>query len=183
MIRQTERLKAYFRAGTWESSVDDFPLSGWPLVDRVLALAPRFVVDAGCGYHPFRGRIPNCIGVDLVNPAADLVCAFEDAPLREEAFDVALALGSVNFGDVEDVKRDLRRVASWVRRGGTLFFRVNPGEPVGDESIVVFPWTRELVPRLGEAAGLRLASAVEEERIQAPWGAPARRLVWAYEKL
>jgi hypothetical protein len=183
MIDQIERLKEYFQAEKWQSSTDDFPLSGWALAESVLALEPRFVVDAGCGHHPFRRKIENCIGIDLVNPAADLVCAFEDAPLKDEAFDVVLALGSVNFGDIDNVRRDLVQVASWLRRGGTLFMRVNPGEPVGDSSIVIFPWTFELVPQLGEAAGLRVGSAVEEEWFDAPWGVRARRFVWAYEKV
>ena len=182
MIAQRDQLEHFFHPDRWRSSMEQFPLSGFALVDRIASLSPRFVVDAGCGYHEFRGRIPNCLGIDLVNPAADLVCNFQDAPIRDGSIDVVLALGSINFGDVDDVTRDLATVAGWLRPGGTVFMRVNPGQDLPDPSIVVFPWTPERAETIGGGVGLELTSTVLEESIEAPWGAPAQRLHWTYVK-
>lgn len=181
MIPQREKIASYF-GQRWRSSMERFPVSGLSLVDRVHELNPRFVVDAGCGYNEFRGRIKNCIGIDLVNPNADLVCGFAEAPIKEGSIDVVLALGSINFGDEEDVTADLEVVASWLVLGGRMFMRGNPGEPLDDPSIVVYPWSPEAVQRVGAHVGLELASDIVEEHIQAPWGVPARRLFWVYEK-
>jgi hypothetical protein len=182
MIAQHDRLRAFFHPDRWRSSMERFPVSGFALAEKVNALSPRFVVDAGCGYHEFRGLIRNVIGIDLVNPAADLVCRIEEAPIKDGAIDVVLALGSVNFGDEEDVAADLSTVAGWLRAGGMVFIRANPGEPLPDPSIVVFPWNRERIIQLGNRVGLTVASPIVEERIEAAWGGPARRLFWCYSK-
>jgi hypothetical protein len=181
MIEQRERIASYF-GRRYRSSMDRFPTSGLSLAERVRELEPRFVVDAGCGYNEFRGRIRNCIGIDLVNPNADLVCGFAEAPIKEGSIDVVLALGSINFGDEEDVTADLEVVSSWLVPGGRMFMRANPGEPLDDPSIVVYPWSPKAIHRIGERVGLEVASEIVEEHIQAPWGVPARRLFWIYEK-
>jgi hypothetical protein len=182
MIDQGLRLREYFKPPRWKSSMTAFRKSGFALVDRISALQPKFVVDAGCGYNEFKGRISNCIGIDLVNPQADLVCEFVEAPIREGSIDVVMALGSVNFGDEENVLTDLSLLASWLSPGGKLFMRGNPGELLEDSNIVVFPWSSEAVARLGTSLGLRVAEPVEEEFLVTAGGIQARRLTWTYEK-
>ncbi|HXM56299.1 MAG TPA: class I SAM-dependent methyltransferase [Candidatus Dormibacteraeota bacterium] len=180
-MEQRDALRAFFSAARWRSSMDLFPLSGWNLIDEVNALRPRFVVDAGCGFNPFKGRIPNLIGIDLVNEAADLVCDLAEAPVRDGSIDVALALGSINFGDREDVRAGLATVHRWLTPGGRLFLRANPGEPIGG-GVVVFPWSAEEARSLGAAVGLQVERPVREERIVLSDGRPARRLFWVYRK-
>jgi hypothetical protein len=55
----TAALRHFFAAERWQQSIDRFPLSGLALVDRVNALAPAVVVDVGCGFNPFKGKIRN----------------------------------------------------------------------------------------------------------------------------
>lgn len=182
MIQQRQRLKAYFAPPGWQSSMASFPKSGFNLAAAILALRPRFVVDAGCGYNEFKGCIPNCIGIDFANPKADLVCEFAEAPIKDDSIDVVLALGSVNFGDEDNIRADLAVLARWLAPGGRLFMRGNPGEPLEDPAIVVFPWSPATVQDIGTSVGLRLATEVDEERLVTATGRAARRLLWVYEK-
>jgi hypothetical protein len=181
MVQHPDRLRRYFAPPAWKSSLAQFERSGFALARRVLALGPRFVVDAGCGYNEFKGRIGNLLGIDLVNPSADWVCSFEEAPLVPGSIDVVLALGSINFGGEAEVLSGLTTVAGWLSPGGTLFMRGNPGEPLAEE-ITVFPWSAEAIVALGRRAGLALASEIEVDRFVAPGGRPGRRLVWAYRR-
>lgn len=180
-MEQTDKLRHFFAADRWEQSIDRFSHSGYALVDQVNARMPRVVVDLGCGFNPFKGRIRNLIGIDLVNDAADVVCDANGAPFRDGSVDVVLALGSVNFGDREDIIAALETAHRWLAVGGALFMRVNPGEPIG-EDIVVFPWTRELAVELGDQVGFDVEDDIVEERLVTSGGVPAKRLFWRYRK-
>jgi SAM-dependent methyltransferase len=180
MIDQTNALKRFFAPDYWQDSTDRFPLSGWTVLPRVNALNPRFVVDVGCGFNLFKGKIRNLIGIDLVNTRADLVCDLHDAPFADGSIDVALALGSINFGDEDNIVSALRVVRRWLVPGsGRLFMRANPGEPIGDH-IAVFPWNPQNVVDLGAATGFVVDGRIDEERLTLSNGAPAKRLFWVY---
>lgn len=177
-----EALKRFFAPPRWQSMLPAFPKSGFAVVERIRALRPTFVVDAGCGYNEFKGRIPNLIGIDLANPAADLVCDITEAPIRAASIDVVLALGSINFGGADDVLERLRAVAAWLSPVGVLFMRGNPGEPIGDD-ITIFPWSPAAAVELGHKAGLEICAAPEVEHVAFPSGRRGTRLFWAYRRL
>jgi hypothetical protein len=181
MIDQDEELRRFFSPHHWTSYLRLFDKSGFALVSRVAELQPRFVVDAGCGYNEFKGKIRNLLGIDLVNPGADLVCDFNEAPIKANSIDVVLALGSINFGDEDNILRDLRAVTGWLTCGGTMFMRANPGEKL-DERIVVFPWSRGKIISLGERVGLQLSTEISVEQISRPDGTRLTRLFWVYRK-
>jgi SAM-dependent methyltransferase len=100
--------------------------SGLQLIDEVNALHPRSVLDVGCGYNEFRGRINNLIGIDPYNDNADYKIATLDYKTKEK-FDVILCLGSINFGTQDKIVREVAHCVSMLEEGGTMFFRVNPG--------------------------------------------------------
>jgi hypothetical protein len=178
-LHQHQTLSDFFSADRWRPSIDRFPLSGLSLVERVNAMRPRLVIDVGCGFNPFKGKIANLIGFDLINRHADIVCSIGEAPFSAACADVVLALGSINFGPRTQVAAQLRRVAGWMRPGSCLFMRCNPGEAVGDE-IDVFPWSAALARELGEEVGLRVDGDIHEERLVLSNGVDARRLFWIY---
>ncbi|RSZ58874.1 class I SAM-dependent methyltransferase [Massilia atriviolacea] len=180
-MQDNKELLRFFNARTWQASIERFPLSGYALVDRVNALRPRFVVDVGCGFNPFKGKIPNLIGIDIANDGADLQCDLHDAPFADAAIDVCLALGSINFGDRAAILAALRKVHAWLKPGGSLFMRANPGEPIG-AAITVFPWDEESVAQFASELGFAVNGPVQEERLVLSNGVPARRLVWVYVK-
>jgi hypothetical protein len=112
--RLRHEVATFFDPQRWRSPLSDFEHSGYALIEQVRRWHPRFVVDVGCGDNPFKGRIPNLLGIDLVNPGADLVCDLLDAPIRNGSIDVVLALGCINFGTRDVIEQQLRHIASWL---------------------------------------------------------------------
>ena len=139
-------MESYF-SGIWQDqNFEHLEYSGYQLVDYVNAQEPSSVIDVGCGYNRFKGKIDRLIGIDPYNPAADVKSSIED--YRGVAFDIALCLGSINFGDVD---YQLERLHVLWRK--EAIFRVNPGIPhdwtdYGD--IEWYPWTPEKIHEVAE---------------------------------
>ncbi|TDC80872.1 class I SAM-dependent methyltransferase [Micromonospora sp. KC606] len=177
--RLRRELAAFFDPSRWRSPMPGFENSGYALVEQVRAWQPRFVVDVGCGSNPFKGKIGNLIGIDLVNPAADLVCDLLDAPIRPGSVDVVLALGCINFGGQKIIEQQLRHVASWLTPQGRIVMRANPGLPTGP-GLEFFPWSEANVDTLGATVGLHRDGPVRYDTYRNPHGEPEPRLVWHY---
>ena len=110
----------------WQNDMKKWKYSGVALIDEVNSLKPRAVLDVGCGYNEFKGKINNLIGIDPYNDRAD----FEVSTLEyktDQKFDVILCLGSVNFGSRDKIIAEVGRCVNLLAEGGTMFFRVNPG--------------------------------------------------------
>jgi len=110
----------------WENDIKKWKYSGLALVEEVNSLKPRAVLDVGCGYNEFRGKIDNLIGIDPYNDKAD----FEVSTLEyktDQKFDVIMCLGSINFGSKDKIIAEIGRCVDLLADGGTMFFRVNPG--------------------------------------------------------
>ena len=110
----------------WQNDMKKWKYSGLALIDEVNSLKPRAVLDVGCGYNEFKGKIDNLIGIDPYNDLAD----FETGTLdykTDEKFDVILCLGSVNFGSRDKIIAEMKKCVELLADGGTMFFRVNPG--------------------------------------------------------
>jgi hypothetical protein len=172
-------LVRFFSPQRWQSPLKDFEHSGYALVDEVRTLAPRFVVDAGCGYNLFKGEIPNLIGIDIANPAADLVCDIIDAPIRPGSIDVVLALGSINYGDESLIVTQLAHLASWLTPSGTIIMRANPGMATGP-GLSFFTWSADNVDSIGAAAGLCRQEPIRYDTYVNKDGIGEPRLVWHY---
>lgn len=121
-----EVLKNYFTT-TWQPKTKKYKYSGLSLIDEVNALNPRSVLDLGCGYNEFKGKINNLVGVDPYNNKADINShILQYRP--PEAFDVVISLGSINFGTTDKIFAEMQHAVNITNQGGVLFFRVNPGE-------------------------------------------------------
>ena len=118
-------LKNYF-SRVWQPETKKFKYSGLAIIDEVNAMSPANVIDIGCGYNEFKGKINNLIGIDPYNDRADIdVHTLDYKP--DVQFDVAICLGSINFGSSDKILAELENVVSMVKSGGMLYFRVNPG--------------------------------------------------------
>lgn len=134
-------LHKYF-SEIWQPKLKKFKFSGLKLIDEVNALNPRAVLDVGCGYNEFKGKIKNLIGLDPYNAQADLQIKIEDYSTAEK-FDVILCLGSINFGTREKIVREIEVCRNLLADGGKMFFRVNPGlehEAPESKYIDFYPW-------------------------------------------
>lgn len=110
----------------WQNDMKKWKYSGVALIDEVNSLKPRAVLDVGCGYNEFKGKIDNLIGIDPYNDKADLQVSTLDYK-TDQKFDVIMCLGSVNFGSRDKIIAEVLRCVNLLADGGTMFFRVNPG--------------------------------------------------------
>ena len=110
----------------WQNDMKKWKYSGLALINEVNALKPRAVLDVGCGYNEFRGKIDNLIGIDPYNDKADIQVSTLEYRTTQK-FDVMLCLGSVNFGSRDKIISEVGRCVDLLEDGGTMFFRVNPG--------------------------------------------------------
>ena len=110
----------------WQNDMKKWKYSGLALIDEVNSLKPRAVLDVGCGYNEFKGKIDNLIGIDPYNDLADFKTGTLDYK-TDEKFDVILCLGSVNFGSRDKIIAEMKKCVELLAFGGTMFFRVNLG--------------------------------------------------------
>lgn len=142
----------------WDNDMKKWKHSGLELIDEVNGLKPRAVLDVGCGYNEFKGKINNLIGIDPYNDKADLEVSTLEYR-TDQRFDVILCLGSVNFGNREKIIAEVGRCVSLLADGGTMFFRVNPGvqhdRPEADW-IEFFAWNVPFIIELADIFNLKV---------------------------
>lgn len=139
-------LEQYF-SKVWQPQTKKYKYSGLSIIDEVNLRKPKHVLDLGCGYNEFKGKINNLIGVDPYNDKADIKSTILDYTSKE-LFDVTICLGSINFGSVDKVYAELEHAVKLTTPGGLLYFRVNPGEQhTAPEAkwIEFFEWSNEFI--------------------------------------
>ena len=142
----------------WQNDMKKWKYSGVQLIDEVNSLKPRAVLDVGCGYNEFKGRIDNLVGIDPYNDKADLQIITLEYKTADK-YDVILCLGSVNFCDRDKIVAEVGRCVNLLADNGTMFFRVNPGvqhdKPEADW-IEFFAWNVPFIIELAEMFNLKV---------------------------
>jgi hypothetical protein len=139
-------LEQYFST-VWQPQTKKYKYSGLSIVDEVNALSPSNVLDLGCGYNEFKGKIKNLIGVDPYNKKADIKSKLLDHS-SDHLYDVVICLGSINFGSVDKIYNELEHAVKLTKQGGLLYFRANPGrqhEAIEAKWIEFFNWNSEFI--------------------------------------
>jgi SAM-dependent methyltransferase len=142
----------------WNNDMKKWKYSGLALVDEVNDLKPRAVLDVGCGYNEFKGKINNLIGIDPYNDRADFEVSTMDYK-TDQKFDVILCLGSVNFGSRDKIIAEVGRCVNLLADSGTMFFRVNPGiqhDKPEAQWIEFFAWNVPFIIELAEVFNLQV---------------------------
>ena len=142
----------------WANDMKKWKYSGLALIDEVNNLKPRAVLDVGCGYNEFKGKINNLIGIDPYNDSADFQVSTLDYK-TDQKFDVILCLGSVNFGGRDKIISEVGRCLNLLAEGGTMFFRVNPGiqhDRPEARWIEFFAWNVPFIIELAEIFNLQV---------------------------
>jgi len=142
----------------WQNDMKKWKYSGVALIDEVNGLKPRAVLDVGCGYNEFKGKINNLIGIDPYNDQADIRVSTMEYK-TDQKFDVILCLGSVNFGSRDKIIAEVGRCVNLLADGGTMFFRVNPGiqhDRPEAKWIEFFAWNVPYIIELAEIFNLRV---------------------------
>jgi hypothetical protein len=153
----SERYILRFFSEIWKPRTGDYEHTGWELVDEVNKLNPEKVLDVGCGYHPFKGRINNLIGIDPYNNCADYEVDILEYKVKLESHDVILALGSINFNSKDEIESRFSHCVDLLRKGGKFYLRANPGITHKTGPYVeIFNWTFEVVNEFAEKYNLTL---------------------------
>ena len=171
----SERYTHRFFAEIWKPRTGDYEHTGWSLVDEINALEPKSVLDVGCGYHPFKGRINNLVGIDPYNNCADYEVDILDYRVKSESHDVIIALGSINFNSRSDIEQRFSHCVDLLNTGGKFYLRANPGiTHKAGPYVEIFPWTFEVVNEFAETYRLRLETFKRDAN---------ERLYFVYTKL
>ena len=150
-------LHKYF-ANHWDHNMKKWKHSGLALIDQINDMKPRAVLDVGCGYNEFKGKIHNLIGVDPYNDRADHQIDIMEYRSMEK-FDIILALGSINFGGRNKIIAEVSKCVNMLEDGGMMFFRVNPGVQHNKPEakwIEFFAWNVPFIIELSEIFNLKV---------------------------
>lgn len=150
----SERYINRFFGEIWKPRTGEYDYTGWQLADEINAINPRSVLDVGCGYHPFKGRINNLVGIDPYNNCADYMVDILD---YVGSHDVIVALGSINFNSKDEIESRFEKCVSLLDKGGKFYLRANPGITHKTGPYVdIFNWTFEVVKEFETKYNLKL---------------------------
>lgn len=153
----SERYIHRFFSEMWKPRTNDYDYTGWQLVDEINAQNPQAVLDVGCGYHPFKDRIKNLVGIDPYNNCADYEVDILEYKVKPETYDHILALGSINFNSRDEIEARFEHCVNLLKPGGKFYLRANPGIPHKSGPYVeIFPWSFEVVNEFAEKYNLKL---------------------------
>ena len=176
--RLDSRYTGRFFSQIWKPNTDSHKFTGWNIVDQVNQLSPRRVLDYGCGYNQFKEHIPGLIGIDPYNESADYMVDIFEFVDDVESFDVILILGSLNFNSYEDIESRFAKIVSFLKPGGKVFFRANPGIQWPNGPYVdIFAWSFKFASELGKKYNMHIETYKKDP------GANGERLYFVYEKL
>jgi hypothetical protein len=160
-------MEEYF-SGIWQDeNFNNLTYSGYQLVNYVNSKEPKRVLDVGCGFNRFKGKINNLWGIDPFNDAADHKISLEK--YQGPKVDIALCLGSINFGDEKTIDRQIKILDSiWFKE---CIFRVNPGlkhtwrNEKDYEEVIWYPWTIDKIYQIKNQYNYSLKYLEEEYTI------------------
>jgi SAM-dependent methyltransferase len=125
----------------------------------------EWLLDVGCGYNPFKQLVKNVIGIDPVFEEADIKTTIENY-VPDRMFDAAACFGSINFGNKEDIKRQISAVVKCLKPKGRIYWRVNPGhkDHLSEmcKGIDFYPWSLEELDEMAHDFGFEQKNAVKE---------------------
>lgn len=171
----SERYTHRFFSEIWKPRTGDYDYTGWQLVEEINKQNPQSVLDVGCGYHPFKGRIQNLVGIDPYNNCADYEVDILEYKVKPESYDVIMALGSINFNSRDEIEERFSHCVSLLKPGGNFYLRANPGETHKTGPYVdIFPWSFEVVNEFAEKYNLKLLEFKKDSN---------NRLYFSYQKL
>lgn len=151
-MHDQDYLNDYFRHH-WTPSIDAYKFSAYDVIAEKI-LPHEWLLDVGCGGNPFKSLLRNVVGIDPARDEADFRVTIEDFYATKK-FDVAVCLGSINFGDDAVVGRQIKKVVECLKPTSRIYWRLNPGRrdhaSEKCQGIPFYPWTHR---RLQDFAAL-----------------------------
>jgi hypothetical protein len=140
-----------FFSEIWKPRTSDYSYTGWQIVDEINKQDPVKVLDVGCGFHPFKGRIHNIIGIDPYNECADYQIDILEYRVKKESHDHVIAFGSINFNSQDEIEARFSHCVDLLMPGGKFYLRANPGiQHKTGPYVDIFPWSFEYAALFAE---------------------------------
>ena len=164
-------VKEYF-GKHWTSRTSTYEYSNHSIADKIKP--HERVIDIGCGDNEFKPIIENLVGIDIVNTKADVVVDFELYE-TDELFDVAICLGSIQYGDDDDMTRQIAKVIGLLKPKCRMYWRSNTGVRDHKNEMVkiipYYPWTKQQHEKYAEQFGFNVDFIADDShgRIYAEW--------------
>mgnify|MGYP003122900572 CR=1 FL=1 len=139
-------VKEYF-GKHWTSRTSTYKYSNYSIAEKIKP--NERVIDVGCGFNEFKPIIRNLVGIDIVNPKADVIIDLEDYESKDK-FDVALCLGSIQYGDDSVMTRHKNEMV---------------------KIVPYYPWTKQKHEHYAEQFGFNIEFMADDShgRIYAEW--------------
>jgi cyclopropane fatty-acyl-phospholipid synthase-like methyltransferase len=162
----------------WTQQLEfDSRQTGKKLQERLESMPDAQVLDIGCGANDFKKLLGDRVyGIDPYHDAADEKVGIMQFKPTRDAWDVVLCLGSINFGDEQTIKSQVSRVVNWVKPGGLVFWRCNPGithDNKHAEWIDFYDWSHEQMNEWAAEYGFEVVESGwdhQEEKDTIRWG-------------
>jgi len=162
----------------WRPVSDGFTFSNWTDVGAKIS-NDEWLLDVGCGDNYFRKQGKQVVAIDPANTNADILTTIEDYQ-PDRLFDVATCLGSINFGSIDVISKQIAKVVSCLNTKSRIYWRLNPGRQDHPnrfcENIDYFPWTLEILQSFADQHGYKQTVGKEESnkdrscvRLYAEW--------------
>jgi len=162
--RTDQRYLAWFFGEVWKPRTEQYQWTGYRIAEEICRADPKKVLDVGCGYNPFKGRIPGLVGIDPYNNCADFQVDILDYRVEPESYDHIIALGSINFNSREDIELRFGATVNLLAPGGRLWMRVNPGHVHKNGPWVeTFPWSFEIAYEFAKNYNLTLETVKQDQ--------------------
>ena len=191
MTNENKVLDFFTRKPYTKQKFERHPLSGVVLGERIVDEIVKLnvnplVIDAGCGINPFKGMFDNLIGFDIAQyPEADFQANFHQAHniFNREFADVVFALGSCNFGTMEENLYYFDYFMQWLKPGGLCAVRVHIDREKRnmEKGIEYVPWTLDSADKCAHQWFKNYFDVVEMH-IETMTTEPTQLAVWIWKK-
>jgi 2-polyprenyl-3-methyl-5-hydroxy-6-metoxy-1,4-benzoquinol methylase len=143
--------------GDRDSFMRNLKYSGYRILDKI---GPDDrILDIGCGRNLFKPYRSNVLGIDPVHDEADIKVAFQDFETTEK-FDVILCLGSLHFGELEDIVFLTKKLTGMIKPGGKVFWRCACASSIG--AWFQYAWTKQLHHDLAKEFGYSIVEIEDD---------------------
>jgi SAM-dependent methyltransferase len=108
-----------------DTNFNDFAENNF-VIEKAVSMAPSLVIDAGCGTNLYKNKIPNLIGFDPGDyETADFKSTILEAEFKNKVADVILVQGSIQFISKPYIRKNIKKILSWLRPGGIVIGKAN----------------------------------------------------------
>jgi hypothetical protein len=141
------------------STGNNFEFSMYSILNKINPSTDN-VIDIGCGANNFYGKITHLTAIDIVEIPEIAVRPYIVSSLQDfetdQKFDVALCLGSIQFGDQESIDADIKKLDSLLKSNAKVFWRFvtkEQGITQGIDTPFRYYWTFDSLRQAAEQYG------------------------------